>query len=159
MRGVRIALHNKAKLAHPTRFERVTFAFGGRRSALCLANHCELNPLPARDVGSPVLGGSGAWPAIVRRDREIETASHVGNPGGSNANVGWTARRSRCSGSLAPTFCEPPTQFLRSGIAKFVLNLYSPDTNKNTNIMGRCRELRHVLSIRPLVNQGIELEA
>jgi len=30
--NARIALKNKEELAHPTRFERVTFAFGGQRS-------------------------------------------------------------------------------------------------------------------------------
>jgi len=32
-----IPLQNKKKLAHPTRFERVTFAFGGQTSCLALA--------------------------------------------------------------------------------------------------------------------------
>ena len=37
--GTHIPLQNKKKLAHPTRFERVTFAFGGQAPASPIADH------------------------------------------------------------------------------------------------------------------------
>jgi hypothetical protein len=55
--GKHIPLQNKKKLAHPTRFERVTFAFGGQRSTLraALDRHNLLGIEPVVDPISPML--------------------------------------------------------------------------------------------------------
>ena len=52
-----IALNNKRQMAHPTRFEHVTFAFGGQRSTLraALDRHNLLGIEPVVDPISPML--------------------------------------------------------------------------------------------------------
>jgi hypothetical protein len=54
---VHIALKNKGKLAHPTRFERVTFAFGGQRLG---AQTISRSPPTISSMGI-----STSWPAAT----------------------------------------------------------------------------------------------
>jgi hypothetical protein len=101
----------------------------------------------------PKLGGRATWSALVRRDEEIETAAgHIRNLGGLHAPLSNFGRAARQSTSALIYLdwrsrhrsCGPSAQFPRSGIAKFAVNIWSPDTNKNTNKTDGCSGLRGI---------------
>jgi hypothetical protein len=102
--------------------------------------------------------------ALVRRDEEIETAaSHVRNLGGApRAIVEFRSGGAAVDVfelALAPSFLRAICSIRSFGIAKFSVNVCSPDINKNANktdgcseytgpLMFCCRERLRVFSIR-----------
>ena len=83
---------------------------------------------------------------------KIETADgHVGNLGGAPRAV----VEFRSDGAvvdvfglaLAPSFLRAICSIPSFGIAKFAVNVWSPDTNKNANKTDRCSELLLVFSM------------
>jgi hypothetical protein len=98
---------------------------------------------------------------IEAQGKELEDARHViwfGDAGtrrrkrwqsSAHSCFGQAARQSTCSSWRSRhRSCRQFAQFSRSGIAKFVVNVCSPDTNKNTNKTDGRSEFLRVSSTR-----------